>query len=88
MAIADMLPTMDAKDLAALRTNAVRLQDGPSAGPAAKQQAAAAELLPLIDAELAERAANAPPPPPKAPRKPAVRKPKVAKAAADESPAA
>ena len=83
MAIADMLPTMDAKDLAALRTNAVRLQEG-----AGKQQSAAADLLPLIDAELAERAANAPPPPPKAPRKPAVRKPKAAKAAADESPAA
>ncbi len=78
MAIADMLPTMEAKDLANLRANAQRLQDGPSAGPAAKQQAAAAELLPLIDAELAERAANAPPPPPKAPRKTPVRKPKVA----------
>ena len=82
MAIADMLPTMEAKDLAALRTNAVRLQDSANA----KQQSAAADLLPLIDAELAERAANAPPPPPKAPRKTPVRKPKAA--AADKSAAA
>ena len=84
MAIADMLPNMEAKDLASLRANAVRLGD---AGPS-KQQAASAELLPLIDAELAERAANAPPPPPKAPRKTPVRKPKVAKADPDASAAA
>ena len=79
MAVADMLPTMEAKDLATLRTNALRWKDGS----VAKQQAAAADLLPLIDAELAERAANAPPPPPKAPRKTPVRKPKAA--AADKS---
>lgn len=77
MAIADMLPSMEAKDLATLRLNTLRWQDGS----VAKQQAAAAELLPLIDAELAERAAKAPPPPPKAPRKPPVRKPKVANSA-------
>ena len=71
MAVADMLPTMEAKDLATLRTNALRWQDGS----VAKQQAAAADLLPLIDAELADRAAKAPPPPPKAPRKVAAKKP-------------
>jgi hypothetical protein len=35
MAVADMLPTMEAKDLATLRTNALRWQDGA----VAKQQA-------------------------------------------------
>ena len=74
MAIADMLPTMAAPDLATLRSNAVRWSEG--AVP--KQQAAAADLLPLIDAELADRAANAPPPPPKAVRKAPVRKAKAA----------
>ena len=74
MAIADMLPTMAAPDLATLRSNALRW----SAGSVPKQQAAAADLLPLIDAELADRAAKAPPPAPKAPRKPAVRKAKAA----------
>ena len=76
MTIADKLPDMADKDLATLRTNAVRWQDGA----VAKQQEAAAELLPLIDAELADRKAKAPPPPPKAPRKAAVRKPKAAAA--------
>ena len=74
MAIADMLPTMAAPDLATLRANALRWSEGS----VPKQQAAAADLLPLIDAELADRAAKAPPPAPKAPRKPAVRKAKAA----------
>jgi hypothetical protein len=74
MAIADMLPTMAAPDLATLRTNALRWSEGSEP----KQQAAAADLLPLIDAELAERAAKAPPPAPKAPRKTPVRKAKAA----------
>ena len=74
MAVADMLPTMAAADLTTLRANALRWQ----AGEVAKQQAAAADLLPLIDAELADRAAKAPPPAPKAPRKAPVRKAKAA----------
>ncbi|NEX94341.1 hypothetical protein [Caulobacter sp. 17J65-9] len=52
----ERLPGMDLKDLATLRANAVRLQ---SSG-APNQQAAATDLLPLIDAELAGRKAKAP----------------------------
>ncbi|MBC6982763.1 hypothetical protein H8B08_13510 [Caulobacter sp. 17J80-11] len=53
----ERLPGMDLKDLATLRANAVRLQS--SGVPS--QQAAATDLLPLIDAELAGRkAAKAP----------------------------
>ncbi|MDP8916194.1 MAG: hypothetical protein M3M95_03110 [Pseudomonadota bacterium] len=74
MTIADKLPAMGDKDLATLRTNAVRWTEGSEP----KQQAAAADLLPLIDAELADRKAKAPPPPPRAPRKAAVRKAKPA----------
>lgn len=69
MSIADKLPDMDVKDIATLRTNALRWQDGDQP----KQQAAAADLIPLIDAELADRKAKAPPPPPKAPRKTAAK---------------
>lgn len=74
MAVADLLPTMAAPDLVTLRANAERWQ----AGSVPKQQAAAADLLPLIDAEMADRAAKAPPPAPKAPRKAPVRKAKPA----------
>jgi hypothetical protein len=60
--LSERLPGMDLKDLATLRANAVRLQ----ASGAPNQQAAATDLLPLIDAELADRKARAP-----APTKPA-----------------
>ena len=56
MQLSERLPGMDLKDLATLRANAVRLQ---SSG-APNQQAAASDLLPLIDAELAGRKAAAP----------------------------
>ena len=64
MAIADMLPTMDDAALANLRINASRLQ--ADADGARQEQAAL--LLPLIDAELAERDARKPPKPARAVR--------------------
>ena len=57
MAVADMLPTMDDKALESLKANALRLQDEPE-GTRQKQ---AEMLLPLIEAELAEREARKPP---------------------------
>ena len=56
MAIQDLIPAMEDKDLATLRGNARRLE----ASGSAKQQAAASELLPFIDAEIATRKARAP----------------------------
>jgi len=56
MAIQDLIPAMEDKDLATLRGNARRLETSGSA----KQQAAAAELLPVIDAEIATRKARVP----------------------------
>ena len=47
------MTTLEDRPLANLRANALRLQDGP----ADKRQQQAAELLPLIDAEIATRAA-------------------------------
>ena len=84
MALADMIPTMDDAQLKTLRENAVRIQDGDD--PA--RQNAAAEILPVIDAEMADRAAKNPKPAPKprAKRKPAAataaKAPKAPKAAA------
>ena len=77
MAIVDMLPTMDDSSLASLRVNAARLHDGV----ASAQQKQAAILLPLIDAEMAEREARKPPKPVRAKPKPRVAKVAVAKAA-------
>ena len=56
MAIQDLIPVMEDKDLVTLRGNARRLE----ASGSAKQQAAATELLPLIDAEIATRKARLP----------------------------
>ena len=56
MAIIDIIPQLDDKELANLRANAVRLAD--SGAP--KQKADAAELLPAIEAELADRLAKRP----------------------------
>ena len=56
MSIADMIPTLDDAALASLRSNATRLEAGGK-GPKQKE---AALLLPLIDAELAQRQANKP----------------------------
>ena len=52
--LADKLPTMTDPDLKALRLNAVRLSESGSP----TKMATAAELVPLIDAEVARRAAD------------------------------
>ena len=51
--LADMIPAMSDPDLKALRANAERL----SAGGSPAQAAPPADILPLIDAETARRAA-------------------------------
>ena len=77
MSMADRIPGMSDIDLATLHANAQRLQT-TAATPG--QQQAAAEMLPLIAAELAEREARKPK---KAPPKP--RKRAAPKAAAKEA---
>lgn len=57
MAMADLIPTLDDEGLANLRANAQRLENSD----VARQAEQAAALLPLIDAELAERLSRAPP---------------------------
>jgi hypothetical protein len=65
MALADRLSTLDDKALANLRANAVRLQ---SADGAKREEAAV--LLPLIEAEIADRESRKPPKPARAARAP------------------
>ena len=67
--LADMIPAMSDPDLKALRANAARLSESGSA----VQMNTAAEILPLIDAETARRAA-APSTAVKKPRAPAKKK--------------
>jgi hypothetical protein len=67
--LADMIPAMSDADLKALRANAARLSESGSA----VQMNTAAEILPLIDAETARRAA-APSTTVKKPRAPAKKK--------------
>lgn len=62
MSMADLIPTLDDEGLANLRANAQRLENSD----VARQAEQASALLPLIDAELAERLARLPP---KAPSK-------------------
>ncbi len=69
MTMAERIPTLDDAQLGALHANAVRLEG--SGAPA--QQKAAAEMLPLITAELEAREARKPP---------EVKKPRAKKAAA------
>jgi len=52
--LAEKLPTMTDPDLKALRLNAVRLSESGSP----TKMATAAELVPLIDDEIAKRAAD------------------------------
>jgi hypothetical protein len=80
MSMADLIPTMADADLVSLANNCTRLQVSGTD----KQQRDAAELLPLIAAEIADRKAKAPPKPP---RKTAVKK-KVAPIEMDEDEAA
>jgi len=51
MSMADRIPSMSDQDLKVLHANAARLNDGGTK----QQQAAAAELLPAIEAELDQR---------------------------------
>jgi len=67
--LADMIPAMSDPDLKALRANAARLSDSGSP----TQASAASEIIPLIDAEIARRAA-APATTVKKPRAPAKKK--------------
>jgi len=67
--LADMIPAMSDPDLKALRANAARLSESGTA----VQMNSAAEILPLIDAETARRAA-APATAVKKPRAPAKKK--------------
>jgi hypothetical protein len=80
MSIADLIPQMDDKALASLRVNAERIGAGAE-GPRQKE---AAELIPLIDAEVALRKAAKPKPVP-APRKTAAKKTKAAAPPAEEA---
>ena len=68
--LADMIPAMSDPDLKALRANAARLSETGSA----VQMNTAAEILPLIDAETARRAADKTAAAVKKPRAPAKKK--------------
>jgi len=70
VSIEERIPTLTDKELASLQENAMRLALSGSV----KQKADCERVLPLIDAELAERKARAPAP---AARKTAVKKTKV-----------
>ena len=70
MSIEERIPSLTDKELASLQENATRLALSGSA----KQKADCERVLPLIDAELAERKARAPAP---APRKGVVGKAKT-----------
>jgi hypothetical protein len=71
MTMIDRLPGMSDADLASLQANAQRLE---TQGSTPGQQKAAAEMLPLIAAELADREARKPPKPAPKPRKTAAKK--------------
>ena len=57
MAMTDIIPRLDDKELSNLRDNALRL----SGSDDARKQAQAAELLPAIEAEIERRLSLAPP---------------------------
>jgi hypothetical protein len=76
--LTEKLPTMPLADLNSLLANARRIAETG----AGKQQLSAAEIVPLIEAELLHRK---PAPVPKAPRKRAAPKGKAAKAAAEDA---
>ncbi len=70
--LADMIPTMTDPDLKALRVNALRLSGSTTASPT--QVASAADVIPLIDDELARRSADKSTAAVKKPRAPAKKK--------------
>lgn len=57
MAMTEIIPRLDDKELANLRDNAERL----SGSDDVRKQAQAAELLPMVEAEIARRLTLAPP---------------------------
>lgn len=75
--IADRLPQLADEQLVNLRANTTRL----STAGTDRQRAEAETLLPLVDAEIADRKSKLPPP------KTPVRKPRVAAAAGAAKPA-
>ena len=79
MAMADIIPQLGDKELGNLHANAMRLES--TGAPA--QQKAAAEMLPLITAELEAREARKPKPAPRA-KKTAAKKTTAKKAASAE----
>ena len=80
MTMAELIPTLDDQQLGNLHANALRLEGAGAPG----QQKAAAEMLPLITAELEAREARKPKPV----RKTAKKKTATAKTAAAKTPAA
>jgi len=70
--LADMIPAMSDPDLKALRLNALRLSTSTTASPT--QIASAAQVIPLIDDEIAKRAAEKTTSTVKKPRAPAKKK--------------
>ncbi|MBU1539966.1 MAG: hypothetical protein KKA37_10625 [Alphaproteobacteria bacterium] len=70
--LADMLPTMSDPDLKALRINALRLSASTTAS--LTQIASATDVIPLIDEEIAKRAADKTTTAVKKPRAPAKKK--------------
>ena len=85
MKVLEMMPQLDLGALATLHANALRLTEHGSA----KQKEQASEALPLIEAEQARRAAEAPPKAKArkaaAPKKPAKSKAKAKAAAPGEA---
>jgi hypothetical protein len=70
--LADMIPTMSDPDLKALRLNALRLSASTTAS--LTQIASATDVIPLIDEEIARRAADKTATAVKKPRAPAKKK--------------
>jgi hypothetical protein len=70
--LADMIPTMSDPDLKALRINALRLSASTTAS--LTQIASATDVIPLIDEEIAKRAADKTTTAVKKPRAPAKKK--------------
>lgn len=75
MSMSEMIPRMNDDQLATLRGNAERLEQSGTA----RQRADAAELIPMIAAELAERLARKPAP---------VKKPRAKKVKVEAAPEA
>lgn len=80
MAIADIIPRLDDKELSNLRDNALRL----SGSDDARKQEQAADLLPTLEAEIARRLTLVPPKAAKPRTKAAIAAAAAAEAEAEE----